>query len=101
MRCIYLRDTKPEDVPLLLENVINTNATLIIIINHLDSFELDSNVFPLDIQALPIIVLHSSSGVILERILEKSTDAAVMATLSLEAENETPCLMGKFTNNRL
>ena len=78
MRCVQLYETESD--PSLLDSVSSTSAKAVVVINNMDSFQLEASVYALC--SLPIIVLCSSVGNRLKAILTRKPDAQVDALIS-------------------
>ena len=78
IRCIRLNDG---DLHFMIEEVENTQAVAIVIINSIDySFELDQT-FTGQV-AIPVIVLMQSSGKILNELFQDNQSSRIMAYIS-------------------
>ena len=78
IRCVWLLETEHD--PSLLDSVSGTLASVVVIINNMDSFQLDASVYSMC--SLPIIVLCSSSGNVLKAIFESRSETLVDAMIS-------------------
>ena len=93
-RCLWLSDPNG---PSLIQSVTETCATVVIVINSIESFQIDDSVY--DICSLPVVVLCSSAGHILRHIFDKSLDPEVLAMISLspmEVEENMICKYEQF-----
>lgn len=79
MRCIWLEEARDE--PSLLDSITSTSAKLVVIINNMESFQLDCWVY--EDCSLPIIVLSASSGDDLRRTFDKNLEEQVQVMISL------------------
>ena len=89
-RCLWLSRSST-DGPSILDTITGTKATVVIVINTIDSFQVEDWVTDC---CLPVIVLCSSSGRVLQTIFEKSFDNEVTATISrisMTVEKDTNC----------
>lgn len=76
-RCLWLSKCS-NDGPLIMDSVTETVATVVVVINNIDSFQVEEWVY----KSLPVIVLCSSAGEVLQQIFDKSLDTEVAAMIS-------------------
>lgn len=96
MRCLHIHETESD--PSLLDSVSNTSAKAVIVINNMDSFQLEDSAYALC--SLPIIVLCSSAGNRLKAILTRKSEVQIEAFISSRPLQEEICkLIKPFVNN--
>ena len=91
-RCLWISDPNG---PSLIQSVTETLATVVIVINNIESFQIEDWVY--EICSLPVVVLCSSAGHILRRVFDKRLETVAMISLSpMEVEEIMIC---KCRNN--
>ena len=76
-RCLWLSKCS-NDGPLIMDSITETVATVVVVINSIDSFQVEEWVYT----SLPVIVLCSSAGEILQQIFDNSLGTEVTAMIS-------------------
>ena len=80
-RCLWLSDITEPSGPSLLESVTGTSATAVVLVNNIDSFQVDDWVYRNC--SLPVVVLCSSSGYTLKSVFDKCLETQVDGWISL------------------
>ena len=86
MRCVWLSEAY---VPSLLASISDTSATVVVVINNINSFQVDDCVY--EHCSLPVVVLNLTSGQILSDMLDKDFEAqlhAIISRTSMQVEHE-------------